>query len=105
MGFSANCISPNEHFNPIKQKTENVKYVRLQAVFPLDRITYIYSNSMQRTEPEVELKLKCYSQILCGRSAENFCYFVLIWWQTYKKQEILKQSCKDPFIWTELPIV
>ncbi len=35
----------------------------------------------------------------------NFVYFVLIWWQTDKKQEILKQSCKDLFIWTELPIV
>ncbi len=50
--------------------------------------------------------LKCYSQILCGGSAENlgFVYFVLIWWQSDKKQEILKQSCKDLFIWTELPI-
>ncbi len=35
----------------------------------------------------------------------DFGYFVLIWWQTDKKQEILKQSCKDLFIWTELPIV
>ncbi len=29
----------------------------------------------------------------------------MIWWQIDKKQEILKQSCKDLFIWTELPIV
>ncbi len=35
----------------------------------------------------------------------NFGYFVMIWWQTDKKQEILKQSCKDLFIWTELPNV
>ncbi len=35
----------------------------------------------------------------------EFGYFALIWWQTDKKQEILKQSCKDQFIWTELPIV
>ena len=36
----------------------------------------------------------------------DFEYFVLIWWQTdKKKQAILKQSCKDLFIWTELPIV
>ncbi len=37
----------------------------------------------------------------------DFGFFVLIWWQTDKKQEILKQSCKDlfMFIWTELPIV
>ena len=35
----------------------------------------------------------------------DFGYFVLIWWQTDKKQEILKQSCKDLFIWTEQPIV
>ena len=33
----------------------------------------------------------------------NFGYFVLIWWQTDKNP--VKQSCKDPFIWTELPIV
>ncbi len=31
--------------------------------------------------------------------------FELIVWQIDKKQEILKQSCKDLFIWTELPIV
>ncbi len=53
--------------------------------------------------------LKCYSQILCGGSAENciveFAYFALILWQTDNKQEILKQSCKDLFIWTELPII
>ena len=30
----------------------------------------------------------------------DFGYFVLIWWQTDKKQEILKKSCKDLFIWT-----
>ena len=35
----------------------------------------------------------------------DFAYFVLIWWQTDEKQEIPKQSCKDLFIWTELPIV
>ncbi len=35
----------------------------------------------------------------------DFGYFVLILWQTDKKQEILKQSCRDLFIWTELPIV
>ena len=35
----------------------------------------------------------------------NFDYFVLVWWQTDKKPEILKESCKDLFIWTELPIV
>ena len=36
--------------------------------------------------------LKCYSQILYGGSAENLNlgYFVLIWWQTDKKQDILK---------------
>ncbi len=52
-------------------------------------------------------KFKCYSQILCGGSAEilDFAYFVLIWWQTDKIREILKQSCKDLVIWTELPIV
>ncbi len=35
----------------------------------------------------------------------DFGYFVFIWWQTDKKQEILKQSCKDLFIWTEPPII
>ena len=35
----------------------------------------------------------------------DFGYSVLGWWQTDKKQKILKQSCKDLFIWTELPIV
>ncbi len=51
--------------------------------------------------------LKSYSQIFCGGSAKilDFGYFVLIWWQTDKKQEILKQSGKDLFIWTELPVV
>ncbi len=28
----------------------------------------------------------------------HFDYFVLIWWETDKKQEILKQSCNDLFI-------
>ncbi len=27
----------------------------------------------------------------------DFGHFVLIWWQTDEKQEILKQSCKDMF--------
>ena len=31
-----------------------------------------------------------------------FGYFVLIWWQTDRKEEILKESCKDLFVWTEL---
>ena len=31
--------------------------------------------------------------------------FVLIWWQTYQKQETLKQNCENLFIWTELPIL
>ncbi len=35
----------------------------------------------------------------------DFGYFVLIWWQTDRKQEILKQSSKGFSIWTELPIV
>ena len=35
----------------------------------------------------------------------DFGYFVLIWWQIIKKQEILKKSCKDLFIWTELTII
>ncbi len=35
----------------------------------------------------------------------DFGYSVLILWQTDKKQEILKQCCKDWIIWTELPIV
>ncbi len=32
------------------------------------------------------------------------CYFVLIWWQKYKKQENLKQSCKDLFILAAITI-
>ncbi len=35
----------------------------------------------------------------------DFDYFVLNRWQTDQKQEIMNQSCKDLFIWTELPIV
>ncbi len=35
----------------------------------------------------------------------DFGYFVPIWWKTYKKQEILKQSCKDLFVLVELPIL
>ncbi len=35
----------------------------------------------------------------------DFGYFVLIWWQTDKKQQIIKHSCKDMFILTELSIV
>ncbi len=34
-----------------------------------------------------------------------FDYFVLIWWQTDKKQQIPNQSCKDLFIWIGQPIV
>ena len=44
--------------------------------------------------------------ILCRGSAEiidSDC-FALIWGQTDKKQEIMKQSCKD-MIRTELPII
>ncbi len=36
----------------------------------------------------------------------NFGDFILIWWQTDKKQEILKQSeLQGPVFWTEMPIV
>ena len=35
----------------------------------------------------------------------DFGYFVLIWWQSDKKQEIPKDRVKDLFIWTELLIV
>ncbi len=35
----------------------------------------------------------------------DFDYFVLIWWKSNKKQEILKQSCKDLVILAELPTV
>ncbi len=35
----------------------------------------------------------------------DFGYFALIWWQIDKKQEILKWSCKDLFVWTELLII
>ena len=42
----------------------------------------------------------------CMQKILDFGYFVLsIGWQTDKKQEILKLSCKDMFIWTELSIV
>ncbi len=37
--------------------------------------------------------LKCYSQILCGGSVENVRFWLVCidhWWQTDKKQEILK---------------
>ena len=34
----------------------------------------------------------------------DFGHFVLIWWQSNKKQEILKHSCKDLVILAELPI-
>ena len=34
----------------------------------------------------------------------DFGYFVLICWQSDKKQEILKWSCKDLFIMAKLPI-
>ena len=52
-------------------------------------------------------KLKCYSQILCGECAEkkkDFAYFVLYRFGG-KLIEILKHSCKDLFMWTEMPIV
>ncbi len=35
----------------------------------------------------------------------DFGYFVLIWCKLIKKQETLKETCKELFIWTELPIV
>ena len=31
--------------------------------------------------------------------------YIINAWHTDKKQEILKQSCKNLFIWTELPIL
>ena len=43
--------------------------------------------------------------MFCGQSAENFGYFVLICCEADKKQEILKQICKDLFVWTELLII
>ena len=72
----------------------------------------VYSNRRPEIATIVEKNVlghrKCYSQILCGGSVQNFRfgYFVLIWWQSDKKQEILKQTCKDYlFILAELPIV
>ncbi len=52
------------------------------------------------------MELKGYFQILCEGSAKNvrFGYFVLIWWQSDKKQ-ILKPNCKDLFILAELPVL
>ncbi len=47
----------------------------------------IYPNT--KCSYQLSYRLKCYSQILCGGSAKilDFGYFVLIWWQTDKKQE------------------
>ncbi len=51
------------------------------------------------------MRIASYSRILCGKSAESFRFWLFcIWWQTDKKK-ILKQSCKDLLVWTELPIV
>ena len=60
----------------------------------------VISHSSLNVPPACILILLCYSQILCGGSVKilDFTYFVLIWWQTDKKQEILKQSCKGLFI-------
>ncbi len=35
----------------------------------------------------------------------DFAYFVLNWWKSDKRQEIMKQSCKNMFILSELPFV
>ncbi len=48
--------------------------------------------------------MKCYFCVDGFAEILDFRYFVLIWRQTDKKQEIQKQSCKDLFIWTELSI-
>ncbi len=43
-----------------------------------------------------------------GGSTKKFIdlgYFVSMWWQTDKNQEILKQSCKDLFIWTAICLI
>ncbi len=46
-----------------------------------------------------------FPEYVCGGSAEKKNSFGY-WWQTDKKQEILKQFvAKDLFIWTELPIL
>ena len=54
------------------------------------------------TSPCLSISLRCYSQILCGGSTKMFifCLFCidLVIMQCNKKQEILKQSCKDLFI-------
>ena len=50
----------------------------------------------------IELRNKAYRSTL---KILDFLYFVLIDSKLIKKQRILKQSCKDLFIWTELPIV
>ncbi len=65
----------------------------------------VMGNVSSRTRRYVKVLFPDFSVDL--RAAENvrFGYFALIWWQTDKKQEILKQSCEDLFIWTKLPIV
>ncbi len=42
------------------------------------------------------------------RICRKFYIWVILYWfdgKLIKKQEILKQSCKDLFIWTKLPII
>ena len=47
-----------------------------------------------------------YSQILCGGSAKSFRFGLVCidLVANLRKIKILKQSCKDLFIWTELSI-
>ncbi len=55
--------------------------------------------------------LKCYSQIWCGGSAENFKILVILYWfggKTIKNKKFMKQSCKNQgfiFILAETPLV
>ena len=54
--------------------------------------------------------LKCFSQILCGRSAEKNKTFVvsyLFGGKLMKNKDSRSRvaTCKDLFIWTELPII
>ena len=49
--------------------------------------------------------LKCYSQILCGGSAENFRFCLVCVDLVANWSKIFNQSYKDLFTWTELPIV
>ncbi len=65
-----------------------------------------YASRCLSEERMIEVLFPDFVWKVCRKCYISVGYFVLILWQTdNSKREILKQSCKNLFIWTELPII